>query len=112
MEREDAPGLARRAGERLTARLVELGGVGSVRGLGLLLAVELIPGLDARVVADAALGAGLVVNAVTPTAIRLAPPLLVSDDEIEEAVAILSAVMTSAMGAATTATADENGDEA
>ena len=35
-----------------------------------------------------ALDRGLVVNAVTPTALRLAPSLLVSDDEIEEAVAI------------------------
>ena len=38
------------------------------------------------VVAADALDAGLVVNAVTPTALRLAPPLLVSDDEIDEAV--------------------------
>ena len=30
-------------------------------------------------------------NAVTPTALRLAPPLLVTDDEIDEAVAILAA---------------------
>ena len=31
------------------------------------------------------LDAGLVVNAVTPTALRFAPPLLVTDDEIDEA---------------------------
>ena len=39
-----------------------------------------------RTVAADALDAGLVVNAVTPTALRLAPPLTVSDDEIDEAV--------------------------
>ena len=32
---------------------------------------------------------GLVTNAVTPTALRLAPPLTVSDDEIDEAVAMI-----------------------
>jgi acetylornithine/N-succinyldiaminopimelate aminotransferase len=59
-------------------------GVAGVRGLGLLLAVELDGG-DAREVAAAALDAGLVVNAVTPTALRLAPSLLVTDDEIDTA---------------------------
>ncbi len=48
--------------------------------------LELADGIDARAVAAAALDAGLIVNAVTPTALRLAPPLLVSDAEIDEAV--------------------------
>ena len=43
----------------------------------------------ARDVAGAALAAGLVINAVTPTAIRLAPSLLVTDEEIDEALAVL-----------------------
>jgi acetylornithine/N-succinyldiaminopimelate aminotransferase len=64
-----------------------------VRGLGLLLAAELAPGLDARQAANDALSAGLVVNPVTPTAIRLAPPLTVTDEEIDEAVAILKDVL-------------------
>jgi predicted acetylornithine/succinylornithine family transaminase len=102
MEREDAPGLARRRGARLTSALAELDGVAEVRGLGLLLAAELTPGIDAKVVADRALDAGLVVNAVTPTAIRLAPPLLVSDDEIDEAVAILGSVLGDVMADTTT----------
>jgi acetylornithine/succinyldiaminopimelate/putrescine aminotransferase len=33
------------------------------------------------------------VNAVTPTALRFAPSLLVTDDEISEAVAILETVL-------------------
>ena len=37
--------------------------------------------------------AGLVVNAVTPTALRFAPSLLVSDAEIDAAVAILQMVL-------------------
>jgi predicted acetylornithine/succinylornithine family transaminase len=93
MEAEDAPARAAAAGARLAAGLGRLPGVVSVRGLGLLLAVEL-DGPRARQATDAALDRGLVVNAVTPTAIRLAPPLLVSDAEIDEALSILTQVLT------------------
>ena len=41
----------------------------------------------------ALLARGLVTNAVTGTALRLAPPLTVTDDEIDEAVAIVAAVL-------------------
>jgi predicted acetylornithine/succinylornithine family transaminase len=85
MEREDAPGRATRAGARLTAGLEAVPGVAGVRGRGLLLGVEL-DGHDAREVNAALLADGLVVNAVTPTALRLAPSLLISDDEIDLAV--------------------------
>ncbi|HEX2578474.1 MAG TPA: aminotransferase class III-fold pyridoxal phosphate-dependent enzyme, partial [Aquihabitans sp.] len=67
--------------------------VAEVRGLGLLLAAQLVDGVDARAVAAEALRRGLVVNAVTPSALRLAPSLLVTDDEIAEAVATLAAVL-------------------
>jgi acetylornithine/N-succinyldiaminopimelate aminotransferase len=93
MEAEDVPARARRAGAKLQADLAALPGVAGVRGVGLLVAAELDEGLDARVVAGAALDAGLVVNAVTPTALRLAPSLLVTDEEIDEAVAILGSVL-------------------
>jgi acetylornithine/N-succinyldiaminopimelate aminotransferase len=72
--------------------------VGAVRGLGLLLAAELAPGHDAAVVARTCLDAGLVVNAVTPTALRFAPSLLVSDGEIDEAVAIVASVLADTPG--------------
>ncbi len=84
MEAEDVPARAARAGARLTEALAGVPGVAEVRGLGLLLAVEL-DGRDARAVNAALLDAGLVANAVTPTALRLAPSLLVSDDEIDHA---------------------------
>lgn len=92
MEAEDAPGRAAVAGARLTERLLALDAVTDVRGLGLLLAAEL-DGRDARQVAADCLAAGLVVNGVTPTALRFAPPLLVSDGELDEAVTILSEVL-------------------
>jgi predicted acetylornithine/succinylornithine family transaminase len=89
MEEENVPERARRSGEYLTTALKKVRGVGSVRGLGLLIAVELEDGKGAGPVATAALGAGLVVNAVTPTALRLAPSLLVSEAEMDQAVDIL-----------------------
>ncbi|HEX2118002.1 MAG TPA: acetylornithine transaminase [Acidimicrobiales bacterium] len=88
MEAEDVPARAARAGARLAEGLSALPGVASVRGRGLLLAAELSD-QPAREVATAALDRGLVVNALTPTAIRLAPSLLVTDDEIDEALAVL-----------------------
>jgi acetylornithine/N-succinyldiaminopimelate aminotransferase len=54
-----------------------------------------LDGHDAKVVNAALLDAGLVANAVTPTAVRFAPPLTVSDDEIDEAVGIFSRVLAS-----------------
>lgn len=95
MEAEDVPARATRAGERLTAALTALPHVVSVRGRGLLLGVELTPGLDAKRVAADALAAGLIVNPVTPTSLRLAPSLLVTDDEIDRAVELLGSVMPS-----------------
>ena len=93
MESEDVPVRAERAGARLAEGLGGLPGVTHVRGLGLLLGAELAEGLDAREIASAALDAGLVVNPITPTALRLAPPLLVGDHEIDEALAILDVVL-------------------
>jgi acetylornithine/N-succinyldiaminopimelate aminotransferase len=92
MQREDVPQRAERAGARFRERLDALPAVAGVRGLGLLLAVELT-GRDARDVNAALLEAGLVANAVTRTALRLAPSLLISDDEIDEASTIIEKVL-------------------
>jgi acetylornithine/N-succinyldiaminopimelate aminotransferase len=98
MRRLDAPAMARRQGDRLRTALESLDGVASVRGAGLLVAAELRDAAAADVAA-AAMREGLIVNAVTPTALRLAPPLTVSDDEIDEAAAILGAVLAAMDGA-------------
>ena len=89
MEEEDVCGRAERAGARLAAGLAGLAGVRSVRGLGLLLCAEVAPG-SAPAVVTRALAGGLVVNAPRPDSIRLAPSLLVHDEEIDEALAILA----------------------
>ncbi len=93
MQREDVPARAERAGVRLAASLQKLPGVVAVRGHGLLLAAELSDGIDAKVVAERCMDNGLIVNAVTPHALRFAPSLLVTDDEIDDAVAKLAAAL-------------------
>jgi len=90
MRRINAPRLAAEGGAHLRARLRETAGVASVRGYGLLLAAELDDGIDAKVVCAQLLSRGLVVNAVTPTSLRFAPPLTVSGAEIDEAVAMVA----------------------
>jgi predicted acetylornithine/succinylornithine family transaminase len=92
MERDNAPAAARSAGDRLRSGLEALPGVASVRGAGLLLAAELTDAAGPETAAGA-LEAGLVINGVTPTAVRFAPPLFVSDDEIDEALEILKGVL-------------------
>ncbi len=93
MEAEDVPTRATRAGEHLQHALRALPGVATTRGAGLLVAAELTPGLDAATVARACLDAGLIVNPVTPTALRFAPSLLITNPELDEAVAVLAAVL-------------------
>jgi len=93
LERENAPQLAEHAGTHLRTQLLALDGVVEVRGLGLLLAAQLADGIDAKAVVSDALVAGLVLNAVSPSAIRFAPPLIVTGPEIDEATAILAAVL-------------------
>jgi predicted acetylornithine/succinylornithine family transaminase len=100
MEAERVPERAATAGRRLIGALTEIDGVVAVRGLGLLLAVELAPGLPSADVAGVLLGAGAIVNAVTPTALRLAPSLLITDEEIDAAVTLIAAALKS-VGAST-----------
>jgi acetylornithine/succinyldiaminopimelate/putrescine aminotransferase len=88
----DAPRRARLAGGRLRAGLEGISGVEEVRGRGLLLAAELREPIAAKIVSRA-LTSGLVTNAVTPSAIRVAPPLIVTNEEIDEAITILRGVL-------------------
>ena len=93
MRRIDAPTLAAKRGEYFTTKLGALPGIAGVRGRGLLLAAELADGADAKAVYSQLLDAGLVTNAVTPTSLRFAPPLTVSEAELDEAVAIIAEVL-------------------
>ena len=58
-----------------------------------MLAIDVADGIDAAELARRALlEQRLVVNATGPATIRLEPPLIVSDEEIDEAVARLEAL--------------------
>ena len=97
MQAMDAPATARRLGAALRDQLLQVDGVDSVRGRGLLLAAELSEdaraGRQAKDIASACLEQGLVVNGVTPTALRLAPPFVVSEEQIAAGCSILAGVL-------------------
>jgi acetylornithine/succinyldiaminopimelate/putrescine aminotransferase len=88
----DISGQAAQRGELLMKRLRGIEDrfpqVVEVRGQGLLCAIEF-----SEAIADAinlnCIAKGLLVNVVKPTALRLVPPLIVTDDEIDEAMATL-----------------------
>lgn len=96
MEAIDAPALAAIRGDELAGKLIGVNGVVDTRGLGLLIAAELDTdaiGRSGPEVAAACLDAGLVVNGISPTAVRFAPPLVVSSEQIDEALAIFADVL-------------------
>lgn len=76
---------AARRGAELRERILAMGSplVDGVRGRGLLLGVALTAPV-ATALSAAALDAGLIVNAANDSTIRLAPPLIVGDDELDE----------------------------
>lgn len=84
IERADLIGNAARRGEQIRAAVESFGSslVTEVRGRGLLLGIGTVEGA-APAIAAAALELGLIVNPINPTSIRLAPPLIVGDAEVE-----------------------------
>ena len=97
MEEMNAPAVATEKGAELTAALLALEGVDSVRGKGLLLAAELnedgLRGRTGGEVSAALAMNGVLSNGVTKTALRFAPPLTVSSGEIEEAIRKIDAAL-------------------
>jgi 2,2-dialkylglycine decarboxylase (pyruvate) len=109
---EDLPGAARQRGDRLMAGLRELQtrheAIGDVRGMGLLVGVELVEDRDTKTPAHAlgpalteeCLRCGLSMNLVrgqsagSANCLRMAPPLTVSDDEIDLAVTVIDEALT------------------
>ncbi len=84
----------RELGERLGEGLGELPGVTAVRGRGLMVGVDVREGISAPELARRALlEQHLVINATGPHTIRLEPPLIVSEAEIDSALARLGALL-------------------
>jgi acetylornithine aminotransferase len=81
-------------GDQLRAAIASIGSplVREVRGNGLLIGLGLAQPVAAQIAADA-LEAGLIVNAPNDSSIRLAPPLIVGDDEIAEFTQIMTTVL-------------------
>jgi len=90
IERADLVAGAVTKGERIRVGIASLGSplVQEVRGTGLLIGVGLTAPVGPAVNA-AALERGLIINAPNESSLRIAPPLIVSDAEIDEFVSIL-----------------------
>ena len=93
MEELDLPGMAAQAGEKMRTAVEALHGVASVRGRGLLLGVELAGERPAAEVVTAGMAEGLVMGTAGTTSLRIAPPLVISDEEIAHGVAVLDKVL-------------------
>jgi len=92
LDQVDDPALlrsVRELGTRLRGGLEGLPGVAATRGRGLMIGVALDEGIDAAAVGADLLGRGLVVNVPAPGTLRLLPPLVVTADQIEEAVGLI-----------------------
>jgi acetylornithine/N-succinyldiaminopimelate aminotransferase len=82
----------RELGELLRERVAALPHVGEVRGRGLMVAFDL--DVDApAVVRRALLERQLVVNATGPATVRLLPPLVIGEAEVEDCVERLRSVL-------------------
>ena len=76
---------AARRGEQIRERVLGIDSplVAGVRGRGLLLGVALTEPVAGRVMAES-MRAGLIVNAANDSTIRIAPPLIIGDTEVDE----------------------------
>lgn len=83
IERDGLLAAAGRVGARLRENVPSHPVLAGARGAGLLLALELSEPV-APAVAQAALDSGFIVNAVRPTTIRLAPPLILTAEQADE----------------------------
>jgi acetylornithine/N-succinyldiaminopimelate aminotransferase len=94
IEQDDLCGHAKRVGERLSSGVTRLAHplVDHVRGAGLMLGIVLtapVAVLIERVARDH----GFLVNAPTPDVVRLVPPLVLSDDQVDAFLAALPTVL-------------------
>ena len=97
IERAGLVANARTRGEQLRERLTHLASpmITDIQGRGLLVGIGLAEPIAHRVVSEA-LARGLIVNAASEHRIRLAPPLIIGDDELAE----FDRIFTEALGAA------------
>ncbi|HVS70162.1 MAG TPA: acetylornithine/succinylornithine family transaminase [Phycisphaerae bacterium] len=91
LEKENLPAQAAQKGKRITDALASFKNVGKIkqiRGSGLFLGIQL-HAPDAGPVVQAALAAGLILNATSKNVLRLAPALTITPRDLEEAMPLL-----------------------
>jgi len=97
----DIVGNTRKVGQYLMEGLKKLQGkypfVTEVRGRGLLLAMEFNADIAQNIVAGC-IKNGLLINRLKPNAIRFIPPLIIGNDEVDEALGILDNVLSGVVG--------------
>jgi adenosylmethionine-8-amino-7-oxononanoate aminotransferase len=97
MRAEDLPACAAIAGARLRAGLEGLRGrpgVAEVRGEGLVQAIGLVPPLNPGAFTEALLARGVIGRGLPyANTVAFSPPLIISDDEVDELVAATGAVL-------------------
>jgi len=95
IERENLLANAAEVGSYFLSALKELAArrpvITNARGLGLMIALDL--SVEAGLVVDACRDGGLLLNAVQPKTLRIAPPLIVTTAEVDEAVRILDSAL-------------------
>ncbi|MEO6294464.1 MAG: acetylornithine transaminase [Candidatus Limnocylindria bacterium] len=95
----DSDGLLERARERgaqFVSGLEGIDHVAEVRGRGLMIGVETVEPIARRAMAIAREEHGLLVNATGDTTLRIMPPLIISPEEVDDAVARLRAALADA----------------
>jgi acetylornithine/N-succinyldiaminopimelate aminotransferase len=92
IERSDLIGNAQARGKQLSDGIRALGSplIAEVRGQGLLIGIGLVDPI-AKQLSAAALERGLIINAANESSIRLAPPLIIGDDEVAEFLELFAA---------------------
>ncbi len=93
----DMPGHARDVGEYFQAKLRGLqqkhgGLIREIRGRGLLVGMELTQNVAMPIVTEA-LHRGMLLNAVNDNTIRFMPPLIITEQDVDEAIGILDGVL-------------------
>ena len=93
LENQDLMGNAARMGQALIEELSNLKetlpGITEVRGKGLMIAFDTAEPV-AQDIVKAGLDRGIVVNATGPNTVRLVPPLIISQGEVEKAVGVIA----------------------
>ena len=103
MERDELLPRATQAGEAIKARLRKFGEkhpvIKDVRGKGLFLGIELDPSAkgawftNGNEIVSKCLARGVLINATRDTVLRLAPPLVISDEEIKQGLGVMEKVL-------------------